>query len=113
MFVPVEKNKGNSANLLSYAASKLGQKSTGVTADFSSKDIAKTAMNVSVSSATNMVKTNGILATQNQILTTMLNQMGQQQGQQTVIVNAGGSSPSMEDQAGAYNTLRSRRYINS
>lgn len=113
VIIPVEKNKGNSANLLSYAAGKLGQKSSGVTADFSSKDIAKTAMNVSVSSATNMAKTNGILATQNQILTTMLNQMGQQQGQQTVIVNAGGSSPSMEDQASAYNTLRSRRYINS
>ena len=88
--IPVEKHKENSANLLSYAAGKLGQKSTGITADFSNTDIAKTAMNVSVNSATNMAKTNGILATQNQILTTMLNQMGQQQGQQIIYVNAGG-----------------------
>lgn len=111
VIIPVEKNKGNSANLLSYAASKLGQKSSGVTADFSSKDIAKTAMNVSVNSATNMAKTNGILATQNQILTTMLNNMGQQQGVTNVIVAGGSGSPSMEDQASAYNTLVARRQI--
>ena len=88
--IPVEKHKENSANLLNYAAGKLGQKSTGVTADFSNADIAKTAMNVSVNSATNMAKTNGILATQNQILTTMLNNMSSQGGQQIVYVNASG-----------------------
>jgi hypothetical protein len=98
---------------LSYAAGKLGQKSTGLTADFSSKDIAKTAMSVSVNSATNMARTNGILATQNQILTTMLNQMGQQQGQTNVIVAGGNNSPTIDDFSSMYNTAVSRRNISN
>ena len=57
-----------------------------------------------------MAKTNAILATQNQILTTMLNNMGQQQGQTNVII-AGSGETSMESQASAYNTLVDRRYI--
>ena len=110
VIIPTQKNTQNSKSLLGYAAGKLGVSSDGLTADFSSKDMAKTAMNISVSSATNMAKTNEILATQNQILTTMLNNMGQQQGQTNVII-AGSDDTSMESQASAYNTLVARRYI--
>ncbi len=110
VIIPTQKNTQNSKNLLRYAAGKLGVSSGELTADFSSKDIAKTAMNISVSSATNMAKTNEILATQNQILTTMLNNMSQQQGQTNIIV-AGSGDTSMESQAAAYNTLVDRRYI--
>ena len=110
VIIPTQKNTQNSKSLLGYAAGKLGVSSGGLTADFSSKDIAKTAMNISVSSATNMAKTNAILATQNQILTTMLNNMGQQQGQTNVII-AGSGDTSMESQASAYSTLVARRYI--
>ena len=114
VIIPTQKNTQNSKSLLGYAAGKLGVSSDGLTADFSSKDIAKTAMNISVSSATNMAKTNAILATQNQILTTMLNNMGQQQGQQqgqTNVIIVGSGDTSMESQASAYNTLVDRRYI--
>jgi hypothetical protein len=110
VIIPTQKNTQNSKSLLGYAAGKLGVSSGGLTADFSSKDIAKTAMNISVSSATNMAKTNTILATQNQILTTMLNNMGQQQGQTNIIVGGSGDT-SMESQASAYSTLVARRYI--
>ena len=110
VIIPTQKNTQNSKSLLGYAAGKLGVSSGGLTADFSSKDIAKTAMSISVSSATNMAKINEILATQNQILTTMLNNMGQQQGQTNVII-AGSGETSMESQASAYNTLAARRYI--
>ena len=61
VIIPTQKNTQNSKSLLGYAAGKLGVSSDGLTADFSSNDIAKTAMNISVSSATNMAKTNEIL----------------------------------------------------
>jgi hypothetical protein len=112
--IPVENHTGNSANLMNYAANKLGMKSYGVTPDFKNADIATKAANITVNSTAQMAKTNSILATQNTILTTMLNTMANNSGNSspTVVVAGGGQqSPSMEDSANMFSKLQALRYI--
>ncbi|WP_199883652.1 phage tail tape measure protein [Anaerosinus massiliensis] len=114
VIVPVEKHTGNSQNLLNYAANKLGVKPMGVEPNFKDPDIVKKATNLTVNSAANMAKTEKILATQNQILTTMLNQMASSGGGTTnniVMAGGGGQTPTLEESANAFNKMKSLRMI--
>ncbi|MDF2788012.1 MAG: putative phage tail tape measure protein, partial [Neobacillus sp.] len=56
VIVPVQNHTGNSANLMQYAANKLGMKSYGVTPDFKNADIATKAANITVNSTAQMAK---------------------------------------------------------
>jgi TP901 family phage tail tape measure protein len=114
VIVPVQNHTGNSANLMQYAANKLGMKNYGVTPDFKNADIATKAANITVNSTAQMAKTNSILATQNTILTTMLNQMANNSGNNgTAVVVAGGGqqSPTMDDFTNMYSKAMAMRNI--